>query len=132
VLSLPGTREQQSVFTALIGVTLFVAGLVSALFFVLLTLERTTVYATLKAIGAPSRWLLAGVVLQAFLVAAGAVVAGTLVTVLLARLIPQEVPVQLEPGRMVVSGALVVMTSALGGLVTVRRIVRIDPATAIG
>lgn len=132
VLSLPGTREQQSVFTALIGVTLFVAGLVSALFFVLLTLERTTLYATLKAIGAPSRRLLAGVVLQAVLVVAGAVVAGTLVTVLLARLIPREVPVQLEPTRMVVSGALVVVTSALGGLVTVRRIVRIDPATAIG
>ena len=33
MLSLPGTREQTDVFTALIGVTLFVAGLVAALFF---------------------------------------------------------------------------------------------------
>ena len=53
VLSLPGTREQNAVFTALIGVTLFVAGLVSALFFVLVTIERTSLYATLKALGAP-------------------------------------------------------------------------------
>src|SRR5690606_7040408 len=42
VLSLPGIRQQNSVFTALIGVTLFVAGLVAALFFALVTLERTS------------------------------------------------------------------------------------------
>jgi putative ABC transport system permease protein len=131
VLSLPGTRQQNGVFTALIGVTLFVAALVSALFFVLLTLERAPLYATLKAIGAPSMRLLAGVVLQAAVVATGAVVAGGAITLLLERFIPESIPVRLEPSRMAVSAALVVVMSAVGGLVTVRRIVRIDPATAI-
>ena len=131
VLSLPGTRQQNGVFTALIGVTLFVAALVSALFFVLLTLERASLYATLKAVGAPSARLLGGVVLQAVVVATGAVALGLALTLLLQRVIPESIAVQLEPSRIAASAVLVVVTSALGGLVTVRRIVRIDPATAI-
>ena len=131
VLSLPGTREPNGVFTALIGVTLFVAGLVSALFFALVTLERTPLYATLKAIGAGSGRLLLGVVLQAVAVASAAVVAGGALTLGLAQVIPDAIPVQLEPSRSVVSAVLVIATGAAGGLVSLRRIVRVDPATAI-
>lgn len=132
VLSLPGTRQQSSTFTALIGVTLLVAGLVSALFFALLTLERTATYAILKAIGAPSRQLVFGVVLQAVVVAAAAVAIGLVLTLGLQAVIPSGVPVRLEPSRLATSALLVVLTGAAGGLLSLRRIVRIDPATAIG
>lgn len=131
VLSLPGIRQQNSVFTALIGVTLFVAGLVAALFFALVTLERTSLYATLKALGAPSSRLALGVVLQSVVVALGAVVLGGTITVALAQVIPDAVPVQVEPSRVVTSSLLVLVTAAVGALVSLRRIVRIDPATAI-
>lgn len=131
VLSLPGIRQQNSVFTALIGVTLFVAGLVAALFFALVTLERTSLYATLKALGAPSSRLALGVVLQSVVVALGAVVLGGTITVVLAQVIPDAVPVQVEPSRVVTSSLLVLVTAAVGALVSLRRIVRIDPATAI-
>jgi putative ABC transport system permease protein len=131
VLSLPGIRQQNSVFTALIGVTLFVAGLVAALFFALVTLERTALYATLKALGAPSGRLALGVVLQSLVVALGAVVLGGAVTLALEQVIPDAVPVQVEPSRVVTSSVLVLVTAAVGALVSLRRIVRIDPATAI-
>jgi putative ABC transport system permease protein len=131
VLSLPGTQQQNAVFTALIGVTLFVGGLVAALFFALVTLERTWMYATLKAVGAPSSRLVAGVVLQAVVVAAGAVALGGAITILLGRAIPDGIPVQLESSRLLTSAVLVIVTSAVGGLLSLRRIVRVDPATAI-
>ena len=47
----------ESIFTAIIGVTFVVAGLVVALFFALLTLERVGLFGVLKAIGASSRTL---------------------------------------------------------------------------
>lgn len=131
VLSLPGTREQTDVFTALIGVTLFVAGLVAALFFALLTLERAPLYATLKALGAPSSRLALGVVLQSVVVGLGAVVLGGAITLGLDQVIPDAIPVQLEPSRALASSALVLVTAALGALASLRRIVRIDPADAI-
>jgi len=131
VLSLPGTRQQNSVFSALIWVAVFVVALVSALFFALVTLERTTLYATLKALGAPSSRLVFGVVVQAALVALGAVVLGGLLTMALGQVIPDTIPVQFEPSRVATSTALVVLASTVGGLLSLRRIIRIDPATAI-
>jgi putative ABC transport system permease protein len=131
VLSLPGTRQQNDVFTSLIGVTLFVAGLVSALFFALLTLERQSIYATLKAIGSSSVRLVGGVVLQAVVVTGGALAIGGALTFALAQGIPAGVPVQLEVRRVLVSAVLVVVTGAMGGLLSLRRIVGIDPASAI-
>jgi putative ABC transport system permease protein len=108
-----------------------VAGLVSALFFALLTLERTTLYATLKAIGAPTSRLVQGVVLQAVSVAVGAVVLGGAIALGLAAVIPASIPLQLEPRRVLISTGLVVVTAAVGALVSLRRVIRIDPATAI-
>ena len=52
--AIPGVTEQSSTFTAVIGVTVFVAGLVIALFFALLTLERLGLYAVLKTFGGSS------------------------------------------------------------------------------
>lgn len=131
VLSLPGTAEQNSTFTALIGMTLLVAGLVVALFFSLLVIERLRLYATLKALGVPNGRLLAGLMLQAAVVAAGACVLGGLVAAATLPLIPPAVPVQIEPSRALISAALVVVTAVLGTAVTFRRIARIEPASAI-
>jgi putative ABC transport system permease protein len=132
VLSLPGTSQQRSVFNALIGVTLFVAGLVSALFFALLTIERAGLYATLKAVGARNLTLVGGLVLQAALVATVAFCIGAALSYALGAVIPPGVPVQLERSRAVTTGVLLVITAAVGGAVSLRRLVRIDPASVIG
>lgn len=131
VLSLPGTREQNSTFSALIGTTFFVVGLITALFFVLLTVERTRLFAAVKALGVPTSRLIAWSVLQAVVVAAGAYVLGLALTLPLAAAVPDQIPLQLEPGRAVVTGAILLVTAALGSLLTLRRILRIDPASAI-
>ena len=72
IAGVPGVAEQQSVFTSIIGTTFAVAGIVVALFFALLTIERIGLLGVLKAIGASSRTLAAGLTLQALLIAAGA------------------------------------------------------------
>lgn len=130
--AIPGSAQQRAVFSGLIGVTLFVAGLVAALFFALLIIERTPLYATLKALGARSRTLGAGLVAQAVVVALGAVLVGGLLSWLLAQAVPPSVPVDLRPSRAVTTAVLLVVAAAVGALVPLRRIVRIEPATAIG
>lgn len=132
VLSLPGTKEQNSTFRAIIGVTFFVAGLVVALFFALLTLERTGLYGVLKAVGATSRTLFAGVAAQAVAVAAVAFAAGSVLTFALASFVPPAVPLRLVPARAVVVAVGLVLMAVLGAAVSLRRITRIDPASAIG
>ncbi len=132
VLAVPGVKEQVSTFNAILGVTIFVVGLVVGLFFALLVLERTGIYAVLKAVGAPSRRLVAGVVTQSVAVALGAYLIGGTLTWLLSLVIPPAVPFEFAASRAVGLLVAVLAASIVGALVTFRRIIRIDPATAIG
>ena len=54
-LSIPGTREQKSSLNAIIYASLAVAGLVVALFFALVVLEKRELFAALKALGASTQ-----------------------------------------------------------------------------
>jgi len=132
VLSLPGTRQQNSTFQGIIYVTFFVTALVIALFFALLTLERAGLYGVLKAVGASSRHLAAGLVTQAVAVAAIGSAAGAALTAALARGIPAEVPLQFTTGRSASVAVGIVAAAVLGAAVSFHRLLRIDPASAIG
>ena len=81
VLALPGVKQQRDTFNQIIYSTLVVVLAVVGLFFSLLTLERLGLYGVLKAIGASTRRLFAGVVLQAVIVAIIAFVVGSLLAV---------------------------------------------------
>ncbi len=131
VLALPGVKEQSSTLSAIINTTFFVVGVVVALFFALVTLERSALYAVLKAIGASTRQLLAGVVVQAVVVAGVALVVGGLLTYLLSLAVPPGVPVQFEGERAVQVVVGVLVASVLGSAVSLRRVIKVDPADAI-
>ncbi|HEX6844125.1 MAG TPA: ABC transporter permease [Actinomycetota bacterium] len=132
IAALPGVAQQESVFGAIIAVTFVVAGLVVALFFALITIERVGLLGVLKAIGASSRNLAAGLTLQAVLIAGGALVVGGLLTLGLAAVIPDTVPLQLGGGRFAFTAVGLVTTALIGSALSFRRIVRIDPASAVG
>jgi hemin transport system permease protein len=129
--SLPGITQQRSTFNAIIDTTFFVAALVVALFFVLLTIERVGIYAVFKAIGASSGQLFAQVALQAVVIAVVSFMVGALLALAVGSLIPPQVPLHFSPGRALQVAVGLVVMSALGSAVSLRRVVRIDPATAI-
>jgi len=130
--SLPGLRQQRSTFNSIIYTTFFVAALVVALFFALLTLERIGLYAVFKAMGASSRQVFTQVVAQAMIVALVAFVIGGLLAWAASFAIPPEVPLQLTSARAVEVLVGLVVMSALGSAISLRRVVRVDPASAIG
>ncbi|HEU4355417.1 MAG TPA: ABC transporter permease [Actinomycetota bacterium] len=132
VFSLPGVGAQKDTFAQIIGVTFLVAGLVVALFFALVVLERIGLLGMLKAVGASTPQLAAGLVTQAVLVALGAFVLGGAISIALAAVVPAEIPVEIEARRAVLTGFGVVATALIGSGVSFRRIVRIDPASAVG
>ena len=133
VAAIPGVTEQQNTFNQIIGVTVAIALVVIGLFFALLTVERTSLYGVLKALGAKSSTIFAGLVVQAVVVTAiAALVAGTLV-VLLDLLLPAgSIPLLVTPGRILLSVALLLVAAVLGCSFSLRRVLRIDPASAIG
>ena len=131
--SIGGVRQQRSVFNQIIGVTLVIAIVVVALFFALLTVERVGLYGVLKAIGATSRTLFVGVVVQAVTVALVAVAIGSAFAIALDRTLPPgTIPYQLLTSRLVISGVALVLAAIAGSAFSLRRVLRVDPASAIG
>ena len=131
-LSLPGTREQSATFNQILAVTFAVVVLIVALYFALLTLERVPLYGMLKAVGASTRQLFAGVMAQAVVVATAAFVVGAVVVAAGAATAPAELPLTVEQSRVVSTYVVLVVCAIVGSLASLRRVVRIDPAQAIG
>ena len=133
ISGLPGVSEQQTTFNQIIGVTVVIAIVVVALFFALITVERTALYGMLKAIGASSRTLFAGVVLQAVLVTLGAAVLGAGATLLLGAVIPAgAIPFEATPSRLISSVVYLLIAAIVGCAFSLRRVLKVDPAAAIG
>jgi putative ABC transport system permease protein len=131
--AIPGVTEQQATFNQIIGVTVAIALVVIGLFFALLTVERTSLYGVLKALGAKSSTIFAGLVAQAVVVTAiAAGIAGALVVLLDVLLPPGSIPLLITPARIVLSVALLLVAAVLGCSFSLRRVLRIDPASAIG
>jgi len=130
---IPGVTEQQTTFNQILGVTVVIALVVIALFFALLTVERTALYGVLKAIGARSRTIFAGLVVQAVAVTfIAAIVAGASVIVLDLAIPPGSIPLYISAGRIVFSIVLLLIAAVIGCGFSLRRVLRVDPASALG
>jgi putative ABC transport system permease protein len=132
ILSLPGVDQQQSTFNAIIMVSFVVVGIVIALFFALITLEKRGQFAILKAIGSSNGLLLRGVLVQAIIATIAGYVLGWGLSRLLALVLPSSVPVEFLTGTALALFAATILMGAIGALFSFRRIIRIDPAAALG
>jgi putative ABC transport system permease protein len=131
--SQPGVKEQQGTFNQIIGATIVIAIVVVALFFALLTVERTGLYGVLKAVGASTRTLFAGIVTQAVVTTViASVVAGVIAEIVNVTVPAGGVPFTLYPSRLVSSIALLLLAAVVGCVFSLRRVLRVDPASAIG
>lgn len=131
--ALPGVSQQRATFNQIIGVTVVIAVVVVALFFALVTVERTALYGILKALGASGRTLFAGVVAQAVVVTLiASTVGGAAALALDAVIPPGNIPFEVTPGRLIGSVVLLLVSAVVGCAFSLRRVLRIDPASAIG
>ncbi len=116
---------------AIINVLLWLvaAGIIASIVY-LSALERTRDFAVLKATGASSISLYAGLALQAFVLS----VASALVGVVVARLLKPRFPfpIELKAAGLLQLVAVAVVISLLASLAGLRRSVRVDPALAFG
>lgn len=131
VRAIPGVEQQESTFGYIRIVTLVVALVVVGLFLSFITLERAPLYAVMKALGASSWQLFLALVTQVLLITDLAVYAAALVTWGLTRL-PLELPTEMRMGRFIETAVALRTAALIGSVLSLRRVMRIDPADAIG
>ncbi|MDP3972318.1 MAG: ABC transporter permease, partial [Candidatus Nanopelagicales bacterium] len=95
-------------------------------------LEKRELFAALKAIGTPTSRLAVGVVAQALIASFVGVVVGSIAARLLGRVLPAEIPALFRTDTLIEVALFVIIFGVVGALLSLRRIARIDPATALG
>ncbi|MGI9197410.1 MAG: FtsX-like permease family protein [Candidatus Nanopelagicales bacterium] len=131
-LAIPGVAQQKSTLNSIIYTTLAVAALVVALFFALLVLEKRELFAALKALGTPTGALGRTVFVQAIVASILGVIIGTIVARLFGLVIPANVPTLFRTDTLIQIALFTLVAGIVGAAFSLRRIARIDPATAIG
>jgi putative ABC transport system permease protein len=130
--SLPGYSAQQSTLNTQRGFTLLIGILVIGGFFQIQMLQKIPQIGVLKAIGTSNFIVAAAVVFQIILITTFGVLLGTLVTLSLGALIGGAVPVIFNGTSVAVAIVTLLLIGPIGGLVSVRMAVRVEPLIALG
>ena len=131
--AIPGVDAQRVTFNQIIAITTVIALVVIALFFALLTAERAGLYGVLKAVGARSSTLFAGLLTQAVAITVIAAVGGlAMMAAAYFGIPPGTLPFAITWKRLAASVGLLLLAAFIGSAFSLRTVLRIDPAEAIG
>ncbi len=101
-------------------------------FFQIQMLQKVPQIGVLKAIGVSNLTVGAAAVLQIILVTTFGVLMGSLVTLALALVIPGNVPIIFDGALVAIAIVSLLSIGPLGGLVTVRLAISVEPLIALG
>lgn len=132
IQAIPGYAAQQSTLNTQQGFTLLIGLLVVGGFFQIQTLQKVGQIGMLKAIGNNNRTIALSALLQIFIVTVMGVGIGSLGTFLLALGLPGNIPILFTGASIAVAVGALLLIGPVGGLVSIRMALKIDPLTAIG
>jgi putative ABC transport system permease protein len=132
IQALPGYSAQQSTLNTQGGFTLFIGILVIGGFFQIQILQKVSQIGVLKAIGTANTIVAAASVIQILVVTAIGVAIGGLLTFLFSLTFPPTVPIVFNGTTSALALVALLLIGPLGGLVSIRYAVRIEPLKALG
>ena len=132
VALIPGVASITQTFGILVGLTFVIGIVVIGFFFLILTVQKLKSFTLLRAIGASTARLSGVVAAQIAIVVLLAGLVAVLLTYGAVQGLSTGIPVSLSPVLVIGTVGSVLIFSLMSGLLSVRRIARLDPATAAG
>lgn len=132
IQALPGYSAQQSTLNTQGGFTLFIGVLVIGGFFQIQILQKVAQIGVLKAIGTANPLVAASSIIQIVVVTVIGVAIGGLLTFLFSLSFPPTVPIVFNGTSSALAILALLLIGPLGGLVSIRYAVRIEPLKALG
>ncbi len=130
VASLPGVSSIRSSFSVVLGLAFIVVVLITGFFFLILTVQKMQALTLLRAVGASGAYLIGNLALQVVLVTALGVAVAAGLLAIAAAVSSEDFPIEADPTLILTTGGAVLALALLASLASVRRVTRIDPATA--
>ncbi|QHW30526.1 ABC transporter permease [Paenibacillus rhizovicinus] len=132
VSAIPGYKEEQGSLLMMIVFLFVISAFVLAVFFYVITIQKSSQFGILKAIGTRTAYLARSVTLQVLLLAIGSMVISILLVKLFEVLLPASMPFQLGMSSLSLTCLSFVIMSLAGSLFSVWKVARIDALDAIG
>jgi putative ABC transport system permease protein len=130
VANLPGVGSITQSFVVILLLAFIVVVLVTWVFFLILTVQKTSSLTLLRAVGASTWFLLANIAVQVSIVAlAGSAVAAGLLWIA-TREGSGGLDVTADPNLILRTGAVILVLALLSSVASMRRVARLDPAAA--
>jgi putative ABC transport system permease protein len=130
--STPGYTEQQSTLNTQNAFALLIGVLVIGGFFQIQTLQKVPQIGMLKAIGTPNAVVALAALLQIVAVTLLGVLIGSVATFALSLGFPPNIPIVFEVGSAAIAVGSILIMGPLGGLVSIRYSLRVEPLIALG
>ncbi|HEX8866087.1 MAG TPA: ABC transporter permease, partial [Lentzea sp.] len=125
-------RSENGSLQLMRGFLFVISALVIGAFFTVWTIQRSADIAVLKALGTSTATLLGDALGQALVLLVAGTAIGTALAAAIGHQIKNTVPFLLEPATVLTPAATTVLLGALGAALAVRRVVTVDPLTALG
>jgi putative ABC transport system permease protein len=132
IQALPGYSAQQSTLNTQGGFTLFIGILVIGGFFQIQVLQKVPQIGVLKAIGTSNPVVAWAAIIQIIIITFIGVLIGGLFSYLFSLTFPPTVPIVFNGTTSAAALAALMIIGPLGGLVSIRYAVRIEPLKALG
>ena len=130
--STPGYSAQQSTLNTQASFALLIGALVIGGFFQIQTLQKVPQTGMLKAIGTPNLTIAIAAVTQIIAVTVLGVMIGSLATIALTLSFPPNLPIVLTANAAAVGISSLLMLGPVGGLVSIRYALKVEPLKALG
>ncbi|MCA9926819.1 MAG: ABC transporter permease [Anaerolineales bacterium] len=130
--SQPGYSEQQSTISTQRGFTLLIGILVVGGFFQIQTLQKIGQVGMLKALGASNPIVSIAATIQIVATNMIGVFLGSMATLGLALGLPDGIPITFVGNQIVIALVTLLLIGPMGGLVSIRILLRVEPLTALG
>ncbi|MBN1810777.1 MAG: ABC transporter permease [Anaerolineae bacterium] len=128
----PGYREQQSTLMTQNGFALVIGALVIGGFFQIQTLQKVPQIGMLKAIGTSNTIVAVAAMIQIILTTVVGIGIGSLITSGVASVFPANIPIVFELRSGAMAAVSLLLMGPIGGLVSIRYSLRVEPLTALG
>ncbi|CAM4492997.1 putative ABC transport system permease protein [Paenibacillus endophyticus] len=132
VSAIPGYKEEQGSLMMMIVFLFVISAFVLAVFFYVITLQKTSQFGILKAMGARTAYLVRSVALQVLILSISSLVISVLLVQLFEIVLPSSLPFQLGFTTLAITCLSFVIMSLAGSLFSVWKVARIDALDAIG
>lgn len=129
---LPGHSAQNATFSFMIGFLVLISLVVVTIFLYILTTQKISNLAVLRAQGVPTRYLIKNTFNETAIIMIASILIGLVGTLIVSLIIPEKVPMYFDFGFILLTAMGTLATGLLGGLIPMRIISKIDPVSVIG